>query len=235
MNTRSTPLNQLPNVNSQNVFVNDQQRNMVIQAQNAISQLQMPQNTQQPLDNDEDDNTIQEVLNQIHTNNSQDSQYTQQLQQMQQMQQIQQLQQMQMQKDNIQQVAQMPPQMMQQVTTQQIPQVIQLPSITSQPQFDIMTAISQANGGQPSANIISDPLEGSNDGGLFGIIKSIADDVKFAAFIFVLFVIVHFIPIDKFLLKYFSIDRIPYYDILLKGFVAFVAVIVFRKVFVCKK
>jgi hypothetical protein len=235
MNARSTPLNQLPNVNSQNVFVNDQQRNMVIQAQNAISQLQMPQNTQQPMENDEDDNTIQEVLNQIHTNNSQDNQYTQQLQQMQQMQQMQQLQQMQMQKESIQQVPQMPPQMMQQVTPQQIPQVIQLPSMTSQPQFDIMAAISHANGGsQSSTNVISDPLEGSNDGGLFGIIKSIADDVKFAAFIFVLFVIVHFIPIDKFLLKYFSIDRIPYYDVLLKGFVAFVAVIVFRKVFACK-
>jgi hypothetical protein len=210
---------------------------MVIQAQNAISQLQMPQNTQQPMENDEDDNTIQEVLNQIHTNNSQDTQYQQQLQQLQQMQQMQQLQQMQMQKESIQQSAQMPPQMMQQATPQQIPQIIQLPSSASQPQFDLMTAIAQANGGgsQPSASVIPDPLEGGNDSGLFGIIKSIADDVKFASFIFILFVIVHFIPIDKFLLKYFSIDRIPYYDILLKGLVAFVAVIVFRKVFACKK
>ena len=229
MNTRSTPITQLPNMNNQNVFVNDQQRNMVIQAQNAISQLQMPQNTQQPIENDEDDNTIQEVLNQIHTNNSQDSQYQQQIQQLQQMQQLQQLQQMQ--KETIQQPAQMPPQMMQQVTPQQMPQIIQLPSTASQPQFDIMSAIAS----QPSASVIPDPLEGGNDGGLFGIIKSIADDVKFAAFIFVLFVIVHFTPIDKFLLKYFSIDRIPYYDVLLKGLVAFVAVIVFRKVFACKK
>ena len=238
MNTRSTPINQLPNMNNQNTFVNDQQRNMVMQAQNAISQLQIPQNTQQPAENDEDDNTIQEVLNQIHSTGSQDNQYQQQLQQMQLQQQMQQLQQMQMQKDSIQQAPQMPPQMMQQAAPQQMPQIIQMPQMTTQPQFDIMAALSQTNGpahSQPAASTIPDPLEGNNESGLFGIITSITEDVKFAAFIFVLFVVVHFIPIDKFLLKYFSIDRIPYYDILLKGLVAFVAVIVFRKVFGCKK
>lgn len=242
MNTRSTPINQLPNVNTQNVFVNDQQRNMVMQAQSAISQLQLPQNTQQPLENDEDDNTIQEVLNQIHSTGAQDSQYQQQMQQLQQMQQMQQLQQMQqqIQKENIQQVPQMPPQLMQQGVVPQIPQIIQIPqNVAPSPQYDFMAALTQNNGGNvsPIANTshISDPLEGNNDGSVFSIITSIADDVKFAAFIFVLFVIVHFIPIDKFLLKYFSIDRIPYYDILLKGLVAFVAVIIFRKVFASKK
>lgn len=238
MNTRSTPLNQLPNVNNQNVFINDQQRNMVMQAQTAISQLQLPQNTQQPLENDEDDNTIQEVLNQIHSTGGQDAQYQQQLQQMQQMQQMHQLQQMQqqLQKENMQQVPQMPPQLMQQGVPPQMPQIIQLPQTLAPSQYDLMAALSQAGSPMPNAgSSIPDPLEGTNDGGIFSIITSIAEDVKFAAFIFILFVIVHFIPIDKFLLKYFSIDRIPYYDILLKGLVAFVAVIIFRKFFASKK
>jgi hypothetical protein len=230
MNTRSTPLNQLPNANGQNVFVNDQQRNMVMQAQSAISQLQMPQNTQQPMDNDEDDNTIQEVLNQIQSTNNQDTQYQQQLQQMQQMQQMQQLQQMQqmqMQKEGGSQSApQLPPQLMQQ-SAHQMPQVIQLP----QP-FDLSQLAPQL---PPQPTNIQDPLEGGNDGGVFAIITSITEDIKFGAFVFILFVIVHFIPIDKFLMKYFAIDRIPYYDVLLKALVAFVAVIVFRKLFVNNK
>jgi hypothetical protein len=158
------------------------------------------------------------------------------MQQMQQMQQLQQMQQ-QLQKENIQQVPQMPPQLMQQGVTPQIPQIIQMPQTPQPSQYDLMAALTQA-GVTPMPNTgssIPDPLEGGNDGGIFSIITSIADDVKFAAFIFILFVVVHFIPIDKFLLKYFSIDRIPYYDILLKGLVAFVAVIIFRKVFASKK
>lgn len=235
MNTRSTPLNQLPNVNNATTFVNDQQRNMVMQAQNAISHLQLPQNTQQSLETDEDDNTIQEVLNQIQSTGSQDAQYQQQLQQMQQMQQLQQMQQ-QLQKENMQQVPQMPPQLMQQGVAPQIPQIIQLPQTVAPSQYDLMAALTQASSPMPNAgSSIPDPLEGANDGSIFSIITSIAEDVKSAAFIFILFVIVHFIPIDKFLLKYFSIDRIPYYDILLKGLVAFVAVIVFRKFFASKK
>ncbi len=228
MNTRSTPITQLPNVANQNIFVNDQQRNMVMQAQSAISQLQLPQNTQQPpLDNDEDDNTIQEVLNQINSTGSQEAQYQQQLQQIQQMQQAQQLQQMQqqlqMQKEAIQS-AQMPPQLMQQAAPQ-IPQIIQLPSAQQ------MDYLSNASPPAQQPSTIQDPLENASENGLFSIITSITEDVKFASFIFILFVVVHFIPIDKFLLKYFSLDRIPYYDVLLKGLVAFVGVIVLRKLF----
>lgn len=229
MNTRSTPINQLPNVNAQTMFVNDQQRNMVMQAQNAISQLQLPQNTQQTVEHDEDDNTIQEVLNQIQSTNSQDTQYQQQLQQLQQMQQMQQLQQMQMQTENLQ-APQMPPQLMQQPSTNQnpqIPQIIQLPQQTPLPMYDNVSQFQPQN--------IIDPLEQGNDGGIFAIVTSITDDVKFGAFIFLLFVVVHFIPIDKFLMRYFAVDRIPYYDILLKGLVAFVIVIIFRKVFMVKK
>lgn len=235
MNTRSTPINQLPNQNTQNVFVNDQQRNMVIQAQNAISQLQLPQNTQQTLEHDEDDNTIQEVLNQIQSTNTQDAQYQQQIQQMQQIQQLQQMQQMQqLQKESIQ-APQLPPQIMSQnsnLQTPQLQQFIQLPQQVPTPVYDNLGGVSQL---PPQPQVIHDPLDHVSEGGVFAIITSITEDVKFAAFIFLLFVIVHFIPIDKFLMRYFAIDKIPYYDVLLKGLVAFVVVIVFRKLFANKK
>lgn len=67
---KSTPISQLPsqatNSNSQNAFVNDQQRQMITQAQNAISNSTLPQNTQ--ISNDviqEDDIAIQDMLNNL--------------------------------------------------------------------------------------------------------------------------------------------------------------------------
>ena len=64
---KSTPLSQLPSTPSQGNFVNDQQRQMITQAQQAIQTSTFPQNTQISSDivND-DDPTIQEVLNQFN-------------------------------------------------------------------------------------------------------------------------------------------------------------------------
>lgn len=64
---KSTPISQLPNINSQGSFINDQQRQMITQAQNAIQNSTLPQNTQLSSDiiND-DDPTIQEVLSQFN-------------------------------------------------------------------------------------------------------------------------------------------------------------------------
>jgi hypothetical protein len=66
---KSTPLSQLPNASQQqNAFVNDQQKQMITSAQTAIQNIQMPQNTQIPPEiMNDDDATIQEVLNQINS------------------------------------------------------------------------------------------------------------------------------------------------------------------------
>lgn len=66
---KSTPLAQLPNANQQqNSFVNDQQKQMVTSAQTAIQNIPIPQNTQIPPEiMNDDDATIQEVLNQINS------------------------------------------------------------------------------------------------------------------------------------------------------------------------
>ena len=65
---KSTPISQLPAQTSagSTAFVNDQQRQMITQAQNAIQQSVLPQNTQ--ISNDvinEDDAAIQDMLNNL--------------------------------------------------------------------------------------------------------------------------------------------------------------------------
>lgn len=204
---KSTPLNQLPVMNGQNTFINDQQRQMVMQAQSAVNALPMPQNTQMSseLGND-DDATIQEVLNQIHGGNSSQS------------------------ADEVpsKSVPTMPPQLMnQQITPNMMPQPI-MQSQPLQPTFDPYAQMYAGQFPSQPQNII-DPLQNQTDGSMLGFFSSIAEDVKFAAFIFTLFIIVHFIPIDKFLMRYFVLDKIPYYDVILKATMAFVAVIIFRK------
>lgn len=213
---KSTPLNQLPAMNGQNTFINDQQRQMVMQAQNAVNALPMPQNTQMSseLSND-DDATIQEVLNQIHGGNVSGSSEgmdapTHAMQ------------------PQHKPMPVMPPQLM---NPQITPNMMAQPIVQSPPQpaFDPYAHM-QFAGQYPSQpqNII-DPLQNQTDGSVMSFIGSVAEDVKFAAFVFILFIIVHFIPIDKFLMKYFALDKIPYYDIILKATVAFIAVIIFRK------
>jgi hypothetical protein len=216
---KSTPLNQLPSINAQHGFVNDQQRQMVMQAQHAVNALPMPQNTQHSVDaTTEDDATIQEVLNQIHASGNggnsdenimnsmmgMDSPVPQSKQPM------------------------MPPQIMAPQITQQMipPPMVQSPP---QPQFDPYSQMQFAGQFPPQPQNIIDPLQNQVDGSVLGFIGGIAEDVKFGAFIFVLFIVVHFIPIDKFLMKYFALDKIPYYDIILKALLAFIAVILFRK------
>lgn len=69
--SKSTPINQLPQNIIDDGLINDQQRNIVNQAQNAIQNSVMPQNTSGNSDiiND-DDATIQEVLNSIESGNT---------------------------------------------------------------------------------------------------------------------------------------------------------------------
>jgi hypothetical protein len=73
---KSTPISQLPSaMQAQNTFVNDQQKQMIQNAQQAIQNINLPQNTQiqQDIVND-DDATIQEVLNHINSSQHQQQQ-----------------------------------------------------------------------------------------------------------------------------------------------------------------
>lgn len=67
--SKSTPLNQLPiGQPTQNIFVTDQQRQMVNQAQQAQQSFQMPQNTTAPAEGQDDETSVIEVLNQLNNN-----------------------------------------------------------------------------------------------------------------------------------------------------------------------
>lgn len=225
---KSTPLNQLPATGGQNVFINEQQRQMVMQAQSAVNAIPIPQNTQISVDGgNEDDATIQEVLNQIHGGEGHGGHgghgggVDEPMNMMNQM----------MNMDVP------PPQTQQPMMTPQImapqisPKMFPTPMVQAppQPQMDPYTQTQYLGQFPPQPQQIVDPLQNHGDGSVLGFITTIAEDVKFASFIFILFIIVHFIPLDKFLMKYFALDKIPYYDVILKAVMAFVAVIIFKK------
>lgn len=66
--SKSTPITQLPIApQQQQIFVNDQQRQMVNQAQQAQQSFQMPQTTSAS-EMQEDESTVLEVLNQLNNN-----------------------------------------------------------------------------------------------------------------------------------------------------------------------
>ncbi len=205
---RSTPINNLP----QSSFVNDQQRQIVMQAQQAITNMQLPQNTQLTQPNfevpNEDDATIQEVLNQIQssTQNTGEPQ-TPQLQHPQQHQ--------------MPSIPALPPQPQQYVQSHQdisANQALQyLGQYPPQPQQYV-------DGG-----LLSNRVPDQNS--MLSSITAVAHDVKLATFVFVLFILVQFVPVTKVLTRYIAIDKIPYYQIIVKALIAFVAVIVFKKFF----
>jgi len=223
MNTKSTPINQLPMSNGQNTFVNEQQRHMVLQAQNAINNMSLPQNTQISSDVvNEDDTTIQDVLNQINGGSSgNDVNENSNM--------------MNMQMNTMHQPS-MPPQVM---TPQMTPQMMSQPVIQKppQPSYEQYMGMNGYMGQYPPQpqqflNVSTHNVHDmENDGSIMSFITNIADDVKLAAFVFVLFIVVNFIPADKHLSKYFAIDKIPYYDIIIKAIIAFIAVIVLKKMF----
>jgi hypothetical protein len=161
----------------------------------------------------EDDATIQDVLNQINGGANDSSESSTHM--------------MNMQMNTMQQPT-MPPQVMTpQMTPQMMSQhVIQKPQQPSYEQYMSMNGYMGQYPPQPQNHNIQDM---ENDGSIMSFITNITDDIKLAAFVFVLFIAVNFIPVDKYLSKYFAIDKIPYYDIITKAIIAFIAVIVLKK------
>lgn len=210
---KSTPISQLPNANNNNAqtqnFVTDQQRQYISQAQNAISNSHMPQNTQLSADiiND-DDVVVQDILNQINAptdSSSQQNEVSQQQMQQQQMQQQLMLQQLQQQQN---------------MASQQ-----QLYQPNSQNQQAMLLAQMGGYGSNPYENIIQNaaPVEFKD------YLLHFADDLKLASFIFFIVILVHFVPLDKFLARYFAIEKLPYHDILLRAMMAAIFIIIIKK------
>jgi len=202
---KSTPINQLPSQNSSpNIFVNDQQRQIITQAQQAINNSTMPQNTQ--LSNEiinDDDLAIQDMLNNLNSQ-PQDIQQIQQIQQLQQMQQMQQMQQQQQhyqqQDDYLSRVAAMSHMMQPQASQQQILQ--QLPQ--SQQFF--------------------------KSGGIAEQFTHLmSNELKLAGVVFIAVILVQLIPFTQYISRYIAVEKIPYHDILLKAMIATFIVIIIKK------
>jgi hypothetical protein len=223
---KSTPLAQLPNTNTNTMqnqtFVTEQQRQYISQAQNAISNSHMPQNTQLSADiiND-DDVVVQDILNQINasTDNSQQQVHQsgneptpQQIQQMNQQIMMQQM------------AAQQQHQQNMMAAQQQNGNGMFIPQ-QSQQQAMLLAQLNSMGGGNPYENIIqnSHPTEFKDYLLLF------ADDLKLASLVFIVVILVHFVPLDKFLSRYFAIDKIPYHEVLLRAIMAALFIIIIKK------
>jgi hypothetical protein len=216
---KSTPLAQLPNNNTTSMqtqnFITDQQRQYISQAQNAISNSHMPQNTQISADiMNDDDVIVQDILNQINasTDNSQ-----QQINE----------------QPTSQQIQQMNHQlMMQQMAQQQQQTMLTQPQnggMFMPPQAQQAMLMSQLNNlnrdGNPYDNMISNqhPTEFKDYLLLFG------DDLKLVGIVFIVVILVHFIPLDKLISRYFVIDKVPYHEIILRAIMAAILIIIIKK------
>jgi hypothetical protein len=196
---KSTPINQLPlQQNPQNLFVNDQQRQIITQAQQAINNSTMPQNTQ--LSNEiisDDDNAIQDMLNNLNSSSQQpDLQYIQQQQQLQQ------------QQDEY------------------------LARISAMNNLNINQFAASPASQVYSNNLLlqqQQHVPKTTEGFVNQFTQLLTDDFKLAGIVFLVVIVVQFIPFHKYISKYIAIDKIPYHDVIFKGIMASLLVIIVNK------
>ncbi len=208
---KSTPISQLPNVNPNQVFVNDQQRQFITQAQQAISNTTMPQNTQASSDivND-DDMVVQDILNQINASSGEQNAERVQTENVNQI--------------YMQQPQQPPPQQhfmppqMQFAANQNIP-----PQILYQMANGNFQMPPESGGMMPQTHMPSGPLDYKT------FMHYFADDLKLASVIFIATIVVHFIPLEKFVGRYIALDKIPYHEVLFRAIMISIVVIIIKK------
>lgn len=195
--SKSTPINQLPSqMVPQNTFVNDQQRQMITQAQQAISNSTMPQNTTLPNDIlNEDDSVIQDMLNNLSAGQQQQQQQMQDLQQQEEFLRMAALNNM-----NINQVMQQPQQQ----------HYLPPPQPFFMPQAGL--TIQQPSMQQKFMSLIT-------------------SEFKLAGLVFAIVIIVQFVPFHRYISKYIAIEKIPYHEIILRGILAALAVVIAKKMF----
>lgn len=211
---KSTPLNQLPaGPIGQNAFVNEQQRQIVTNAQAAINTLQMPQNTQQTYDvgNDEEAE-IQEALNDVNV---------------------------QLHRQNMPPPPPVMPQMHPQMQMQQMPSpqmhMQGMPNIPIENQSDMMfmhNMMPSPAMQQPAANGM--PFDFGEPAGIKQIIVRFADDLKLGLAIFAVIFALHFVPIETIVGKYFAIEKIPHHQILIRAVLAAIVVIIVKNIILNK-
>lgn len=201
---KSTPIAQLPNNNQSQQFVNDQQRQIITQAQQAITNnTNVPQNTQLSSDivMNDDDAVVQDILNQINSsNNTEPNQDINQLANQQLLQHL----------ASQAAAAQQIPYNNMTAQMQQIQQMQQMPNQYQPNPFENLLVQNQ-------------PSTYSTFLSLF------VDDAKLAVLIFTCVIIAHFLPLERLVGKYIALDKIPYHDIIFRAIVVTLFVIIIKK------
>jgi hypothetical protein len=202
---------------------------MITNAQAAIQTMNLPQNTQASSDimNDEDP-TIQELLNQINT-----PQANQNIHNLQNPNSIQTYNIQNAlgqggqggQGGNISGSGTLPPNILSQMGMQQNIQGFQneYPGDNYNQQYNMPYLPTLQNTNVPQQ-------QPTQTGGLDLFLNFFGDDIKIALIVLVVVIVVNFVPISGMLGKYIAIDKIPYHDILLKGILAALLVIIIKKI-----
>lgn len=200
---KSTPLNQLPSAGGQTQFVNDQQRQFVTQAQQAIGNSPMPQNTQLSADviND-DDAVVQDILNQINASTGSGSHTSGPIPPS-------------SPPSHVMPPSSRPPSLEQMMQPMAMPPYMQ-------PSMNFDTFMAQAAAAQSQNQPQSVPQ-------MKDYLFQITDDIKLAGLIFMVVLLVHFVPIDTYIGRYFAVDKIPYHKVILRASLAALLVVVIKK------
>lgn len=231
---KSTPINQLPiNPMMQNSFVNEPQRQMVTNAQQAIGNHNMPQNTQVANDID-DDIEIKEALNDVNMQLQMQAPPPPQIPSTPQMSQhqMQEMAKMQNMMPNV------PVENPEDVLFMQGAQYHDDMNNNHERMMAAQYAPSYAMGPQgphPSLSpSMAPPPMPVQYFTLMDYVMRFADDLKLAVIVLGVVIAVHFVPFHTFIGKYISLNNIPYHDILIRGLVAAVVIVLLKNLIVFK-
>ncbi len=120
---------------------------------------------------------------------------------------------------------------------QQPPVMINRPTPPSMPPLDPSTTAllnSLMNSANAVAPASSPPMQAIDTGNsvMNLVMLALTEDFKLATIVFAIFVAIHFVPITSVLGRYFSLEKIPYSEIVIKGAIVAIAVIFAKKMFI---
>lgn len=206
--SKSTPLNQLPSMNGfvptpqQTQFVNEPQRQMVQNAQQAAQNFSMPQNTQLTHDvPNENDSSIQDILNELNVP-----------------------------QNSMNEPHQMPP-MPQLPPMHPIDNGTNMMGGGLLPPMDPSIAgVDYANFGavmNQQAYQQGEVQSGQDAKSRYiAALMSWNNDIKIALFAVAVFILVSIVPIETYIYKYVALDKIPYSATIIKAVVAGILLII---------
>ena len=200
--SKSTPISQLPNVPN----FQQQQAPMDQQRAAAVQSFVLPQNTQSSSDIPEDDQTVQDVLNQLSGGTPQQAQVSPQ---------------MQLPPQQMQQQAPLPPPM----TPMDMSQTTYMPSPMLMPQQGIMQPGMFSD--TPSNHMFQSmtaPMELSQaydePKNSWIDMATLNYDIKNVILVTFIYVVISILPVQRFVYQYIAIDKIPYSHIAIKAVLA---------------